>query len=146
MQLLFELSMTATDKDIVGFKPDYKRNLIISRLQEYELFDEYDKITFQAFLVRPMVTYQRSKATLVELALKLGSMLGILRLITFMIHEVHYRRFQRELAKEASCVQVQTVNITEMSQETTAMLVAGKPREVFSFEAMGEHDLGRRVA
>jgi hypothetical protein len=85
--------MTETNKDIVGFKPDYKRDLIISRLQECQLFEEVDQITIQAFLVRPVVTYQRSKATLVELALKLGSLLGILRLITYVIHEVHYRRF-----------------------------------------------------
>lgn len=45
MHILFELSLTQTDKDIVGFSHDYQRDLVISKLQEITLFEEYNLIT-----------------------------------------------------------------------------------------------------
>ena len=91
--MVFELTMTETDWDVTGLSKDISKSLLVSGLTEHYVYGPTPHFSIKAFVMRPVTVFQRTKATLVEAILKIGSLLGILSLFSILIQTLHFRSF-----------------------------------------------------
>jgi hypothetical protein len=54
------------------------------------------------FVLRPVQVFKRVRYTVLDAILKIGGLLGIMRLVTVFIFSVHLRLFKQEISRECA--------------------------------------------
>jgi hypothetical protein len=98
--LNFDLQLTKTDSDLLGFKPQITKNLFFRKLIEVVKYDSPNIIHIRSMMMRPVVAFIRSRPTvLYAILLKMGGLLGILRLASILLYAIHLKMFTRTMQK-----------------------------------------------
>lgn len=99
MWLNFDLQLTQTDSDLLGFKPQITKNLFVRKLIEVVKYDSPNIIHISCMMMRPVVAFIRSRPTVLDAILKMGGLLGILRLASILVYAIHLKMFTRTIQK-----------------------------------------------
>ena len=91
--------MTQTNHDILGFSLQFDRALLVNNLIDHYSYPALFDIKIRAYAERPVTVFSRTHPTLLEVIMKIGSLLGILSLVNFVFFYIHSKLFQRGLSK-----------------------------------------------
>ncbi len=120
MQLFFELSISQTDVDKWGVSSNLVREIVVSNLLE-TFTSEYDYgIKIFLFVLRPVEVFKRVRYTVLDAILKIGGLLGIMKLVTVFIFSVHLRLFKQEISQECSKLCKEPISDQEIVEATEA--------------------------
>ncbi|TNV78860.1 hypothetical protein FGO68_gene4614 [Halteria grandinella] len=95
--LELELTMTVTDSDVSGFTTNLEKQVMVNNLINYVTYNSRTTMQFITYVQRPVIVFRRSYQTFLEAILKIGSLLGILRLAKSLLYYFHFRLFEREM-------------------------------------------------
>lgn len=97
IELYFDLTLTLSDDDIWGLNPKLTRTLLVSNLVEKYTYPLDNTIKIKFYVQRPVLVFQRNRTTFLDSLLKIGGLLGIVRLATIFISFLHFNLFKRDM-------------------------------------------------
>jgi hypothetical protein len=66
------------------------------------------------FVLRPVQVFKRVRYTVLDAILKIGGLLGIMKLVTVFIFSVHIRLFKQEISRECSKLSKEPISVHEI--------------------------------
>ena len=102
LQLFFDLSLSQTDEDKWGISQDLIREVVVANHLETFISDYQYGVKIFLFVLRPVQVFKRVRYTVLDAILKIGGLLGIMKLVTIFIFSVHLRLFKQEISRECA--------------------------------------------